>query len=209
MKIQLALDLLDEKEALSILSEVGEEVDIIEIGTSLVKISGIDFTIKVKELFPDKEIFFDLKTIDGPEREGEIVKRTGAQRCSMLGFATEYSAKKFFKKIDGKSLITVDLQSINDPVAAAQRFSKLGFTSFCVHRTEGDLKDIQENIEEFKKIRTVTSAEMMIAGGINLSNVKDIVSNFKPDILVIGGAITKAENPKDVLEKVKSIINDV
>lgn len=206
MKLQVAFDFLDPEKALEIIKLIGNDVDIIEVGTSLVKLEGIRFVRRVKEIAPSKEIFYDLKTIDGPEREAQIVKLSHAERCSLLGFASKYSATKFINTIGADSKITVDLQSIKDMQGVARNFSALGITSFCVHRTEGDRQSIEENVKVFEAIRRSTNAEMMIAGSINFKNVRQVVETFNPDILVIGGAIAKAKDPVAALRKVKRII---
>ena len=48
MLIQIALDRMTEKEAFSILDMVAEEIDVIEIGTGVIKQYGMSIVKKVK-----------------------------------------------------------------------------------------------------------------------------------------------------------------
>jgi 3-hexulose-6-phosphate synthase len=47
--------------------------------------------------------------------------------------------------------------------------------------------------------------EVAVAGGINLDSLPEIIKK-SPDTVIVGSAITKAENSKDVAEKMKGMI---
>ena len=63
--LQVALDLFSTEDALRILGEVGEYVDIIEIGTPLIVAEGARVVNIVKKRYPDKIVFADIKVMDG------------------------------------------------------------------------------------------------------------------------------------------------
>src|SRR5665647_3360296 len=84
MKLQLALDLLDPDEAMRVVEQAGSHVDVIEVGTSLLKLSGISLVDKIRELCPDKPIFLDSKIIDGPAREASLMARCRPEYLSLI-----------------------------------------------------------------------------------------------------------------------------
>ena len=58
------MDVLTVDEALTLAGKVAEHVDIIELGTPLVKNAGLSAVTAIKEAHPDKVVFADLKTMD-------------------------------------------------------------------------------------------------------------------------------------------------
>src|SRR5690625_7760564 len=69
MKLQLALDRLTEKECLSVLEETKESIDIIEVGTGVIKEYGMSIVRTIRELYPDRLIVADMKTCDAGKHE--------------------------------------------------------------------------------------------------------------------------------------------
>ena len=58
--LQVALDLFSTEEALKVLDQVGQYVDIIELGTPLMIAEGARVVKTVKEKYPDKIVFADI-----------------------------------------------------------------------------------------------------------------------------------------------------
>lgn len=69
MKIQLALDRIDLERAKGIAKEAKDYIDIIEVGTSLIKDYGKKAVSFIKKNFKDKIILADVKTCDEGEYE--------------------------------------------------------------------------------------------------------------------------------------------
>lgn len=62
------------------------------------------------------------------------------------------------------------------------------------------------NLEKINWIRSINSnIQIAIDGGINLKTIEKI-KHYKPDYIVVGSFLTKAENPKDNFEKLKYIL---
>ena len=78
MKLQVAIDLLTTEAALELAGQVAEYVDIIELGTPLIKAEGLSVITAVKDAHPDKIVFADLKTMDAGELEADIAFKAGA-----------------------------------------------------------------------------------------------------------------------------------
>ncbi len=64
MKLQLALDLVNIPEAIEIIKEVGEHIDIVEIGTPVINKEGLKAVAEVKAAFPNLEVLADVKIMD-------------------------------------------------------------------------------------------------------------------------------------------------
>ena len=89
MKLQVAMDLLTVEDALELAAKVAEYVDIIELGTPLIKAAGLSAVTAIKNAHPDKIVFADMKTMDAGELEADIAFKAGADLVSVLGSADD------------------------------------------------------------------------------------------------------------------------
>ena len=64
MKLQLALDLVNIPEGISIVREVEAYVDVVEIGTPVVINEGLRAVKEMKDAFPNLTVLADLKIMD-------------------------------------------------------------------------------------------------------------------------------------------------
>lgn len=206
MKLQLALDLLDKKEAISVVREVGSYFDIIEVGTSLLKLGGIEIVREIKEIHPNKEVFLDAKIIDGPEREATLMKMSGADYYSMLAVATDTAVTKVLNIArETNAKLIIDMQSVDQYKSRSNILKNLGVKYFCVHKNSDCGDDLAEAFQEFIDIKKITGSEISIAGGINIETLPTIKKQLNPDIVVIGGAVLKAEDKKAAAKKMREI----
>ena len=89
MQLQVALDVLDLPSALTLANQVSEHVDILELGTPLVKSVGIGAVSAIKAAHPDKLVFADLKTADAGELEATLAFEAGADLITVMGAADD------------------------------------------------------------------------------------------------------------------------
>ena len=198
MKIQLALDVLDRQQALKVVREAGPWVDIIEVGTSLLKRCGIAIVDDIRAICPDKPLFLDMKIIDGPEREAMLMAQCRAEYYSMLAVASDTAVKKVLAIAhENKARVVFDLQSVPDPVKRAQELQALGAMLLCVHKNADCGDDPEAAFHEFLHVREATGLPVALAGGINLDSLPAIKKRLDPDIAIVGGAILKASSCQD------------
>ena len=127
MKIQVAIDLLSTAEALELAGKVAPYVDIIELGTPLIKAEGLSVITAIKQAHPDKTVFADMKTMDAGELEADIALAAGADLVSILGAADNSTIAGAVKAATerGKGIV-VDLIGIADKPARAREVAALG-----------------------------------------------------------------------------------
>ncbi len=201
MKLQLALD-VDKKKALSICKKVSKFIDIIELGTPLIKQEGLKAVKEFKKF--RKPLVADLKTMDTGFHEAELAFKAEADITTVCGCADDETIKgsiKAAKKYKKECL--VDLISSKNVVKRAKQVNKLKPNYICVH-TAIDVQDKKDPFSNFKKVKKIVDCKVSVAGGITpktISKVKDA------DIVIVGGAITKAKNPikvcKELRERIK------
>jgi 3-hexulose-6-phosphate synthase len=195
MKLQVAMDVLTTADALALAGKVAEHVDIIELGTPLVKAEGMRAVTAIKEAHPDKIVFADLKTMDAGELEADIAFAAGADLVTVLGTAgdsTIVGAVKAATK-HGKGIV-VDLIGVSDKAARAREVIALGAEFVEMHA------GLDEQAEEGFTFGTLLSegsdsgVAFSVAGGVDASTIV-AVQQSGASVAVAGGAIYGADDP--------------
>jgi 3-hexulose-6-phosphate synthase len=207
MELQLAIDLVDIPEAIEIVKEVEEYIDIVEIGTPVVKIWGLQAVKQMKEAFPHLKVLADLKTMDAAAYEVMKASEAGADIVTILGVAEDLSIKGAVEeaKKQGKKVL-VDMIAVKNLEERAKEVDAMGVDYICVH-TGYDLQAVGKNsFEDLKKIKAVVkNAKTAIAGGIKLETLPEVIKE-KPDLVIVGGGIANQEDKKAVARKMKELM---
>jgi len=202
--LQVALDFLNLNRALKIAEEsVRGGVDWIEVGTPLIKSEGLNAVREIKRKFPKKKIVADLKTMDTGRYEVEAAAKAGADVVIILGVADNTTIKESLEA--GRNYgceIMVDLINVQDIEKRAIELEKFGVDYICIHLGIDQQMLGIDPIKELRKISGKLKIPLAIAGGINSENVADAIKSGA-SIVIVGGAITKAENAKIATEKIK------
>jgi len=206
-KLQVAIDLLTTDEALALAAKVAPYVDIIELGTPLIKNMGTAVITAMKNAHPDKLVFADFKTADTGELEADMAFKAGADLVTVLstvGDATIIGAVKA-AKAHGKGVV-VDTIGNPDRVKRAQEVIELGVEFVELHAgldeqwTPG--YSIQVLIDEAARVGVPVS----IAGGVNIENIAAVVK-AGVKVAVAGGAIYGAEDPAAAAKALREAID--
>ncbi|HID4044922.1 TPA: 3-hexulose-6-phosphate synthase [Pluralibacter gergoviae] len=205
MKLQVALDLLSTDDAVNLLNDIAPYVDIIEVGTPLIKIEGLAVLREIKSRWPDKFLFADLKTMDAGALEAELALNAGADAVSVLAVAADGTiagAVNAANKL-GKSVV-VDLIGVppTHRLARIDELRKLGVGTVELHA--GLDEQAQEGYSLPALLATIagTDVKFVVAGGITLDTV-DIVAAAGAETAVVGGGIYNAANPAATAKSLK------
>lgn len=207
--LQVALDLVNGSRALQIAKESVEGgVDWIEAGTPLIKSEGMDILRLLSKEFPKKTIIADLKTMDTGALETEIASKAGADVICIMGAAADSTieeavsaARKYGTKI------MVDLLGANNPVERGKSVSRLDVDYLCVHVGIDQQMTGQKPEQIVMELAKHTSIPIAAAGGINSETVVDVL-NAGASIVIVGGAITKAEDVTNATKIIKQAMNN-
>jgi 3-hexulose-6-phosphate synthase/6-phospho-3-hexuloisomerase len=207
--LQVALDLINSSRALQIANEsIHGGADWIEAGTPLIKSEGLDVLRLLSNEFPKKTLIADLKTMDTGALETEIASKAGANIICIMGAAADSTieeavsaAKKYGSKI------MIDLLGVSDPVKRGKHVSQLGVDYLCVHVGIDQQMTGQKPEHIVTKLAKHTTIPIAAAGGINSETVVDVI-NAGASIIIVGGAITKAENVTQATKLIKQAMRD-
>ncbi len=206
--IQVALDLIDGKQALSMAEIVAPYVDIIEVGTPLLKAEGIKIIGTLKKKHPDKLLLADTKTMDVGALEAKLVFDAGADIMTVCAAAAIETISAAINEAERQNKkIMVDFIGIEDKISRAKQIISLRPHYFNLHTAIDIQKSKGKSFEEVEVFSKTFSIPLAIAGGLVPEDIADLIP-FNPAILIFGGFITKATDPKRaVLEINKEIDN--
>ncbi|MCP8969223.1 3-hexulose-6-phosphate synthase [Ectobacillus ponti] len=197
MELQLALDLVNIPEAIELVKEVEDHIDIVEIGTPVVINEGLRAVKEVKAAFPNLKVLADLKIMDAAGYEVMKASEAGADIVTILAVAEDESIKGAVAEArkQGKKIL-VDMIAVKDLAGRAQELDEMGVDYICVH-TGYDLQAVGKNsFEDLQTIKSVVkNAKTAIAGGIKLDTLAEVVA-AQPDLVIVGGGITSQADKK-------------
>lgn len=208
VKLQIALD-SDIDRALRMLEQVHPYIDIIEVGTPLIYREGMSGVRQIVEKYPKLDILADLKIMDAGEDEASIAFEAGAKWVTVMGVTHDETIKGAIKSARHyKGRVVVDMMQVQDITTRGKHLVDMGCDSLCVH-TAYDLQSSHESpYRQLEQLREhLPSANLAIAGGVKLSTL-DAILPFAPDVIIVGGAITRSNQPAEsgqaIYERIQS-----
>ena len=209
MKLQIAMDVATVGEALALSRLVAEYVDIIELGTQLIKNEGVSAISAVKVCCPNKTIFADMKTADAGELEADIAFGAGADLVTVLGAADDDTIRGSVTSArrHGKGVVA-DLVAIRDRVSRAREVAALGvqFSEFHAGPDEQARPgySLRTVIDEGRRSLTPFS----VAGGVTGDDVLDVWAAGAL-VAVVGGAVHGAPDPRAAVREFRAALDAV
>ncbi|MFK0403375.1 3-hexulose-6-phosphate synthase [Microbacterium sp. NPDC090225] len=206
MKLQFAIDTLSTEKALELAAAAAAHVDILELGTPLIKSEGLSAITALKEAHPDKVIFADLKTMDAGELEADIAFGAGADLVTVLGAADDSTiagAVKAAKK-HGKGIV-VDLIGVADKAARAQQVIGLGAEFVEMHAGLDEQAQEGYSLDSLLTDGTASGVAFSVAGGVNASSIAAVQASGA-QVAVAGSAIYSADNVGDAAAALRAAI---
>ena len=199
MKVQMALDRMTIDQALKLAKLASDSIDIIEVGTSLIKEYGLASVREIKKAFPELEVLADLKTMDEGAYEFKVAYEAGADIATVMGassidtLAACYRVAKEFNKT-----MLIDLMGVTEEKTGL--LMPFNEAVFCIHSpTDQEENHLIDHLLHFKQ-KFPEAKRLAVAGGINLEDFKKL-KRLEPEIVIVGSAITKQENPGEAAKQ--------
>ncbi|WP_110590528.1 3-hexulose-6-phosphate synthase [Microbacterium suaedae] len=189
MKIQFAIDTLTTDHALELAAAAADHVDILELGTPLIKSAGLSAITAMKEAHPDKVVFADLKTMDAGALEADIAFAAGADLVTVLGAADDSTILGAVEaaKEHGKGVV-VDLIGVADKATRAQQVVALGADFVEMHAGLDEQAQEGYSLDGLLEAGRASGVPFSVAGGVNAASIA-AVRESGAQIAVAGGAI--------------------
>ncbi|PFG44554.1 3-hexulose-6-phosphate synthase [Isoptericola jiangsuensis] len=192
MKLQFAMDTLTTASALEWAAAAAPHVDILELGTPLIKSEGLAAITAIKEAHPDKTVFADLKTMDAGELEADIAFAAGADLVTVLGSAGDSTIAGAVKaaQAHGKGVV-VDLIGVADKPARAREVVALGATFVEMHAGLDEQAEDGYTLDTLLRDGKDAGAPFSVAGGVSVDSIGSVQASGA-DVAVAGSAIYSA-----------------
>ena len=206
--LQVALDFMHLKRAMLAAKEaVAGGADWVEAGTPLIKSEGVEVVRALRKAFPDRVIVADLKTMDTGALEVEIAAKAGANVVTVMGVtddATISEAVKAARRYGAK--VMVDLMRVPDKPKRAKELEALGVHYLNLHVSIDEQMIARTPLEELRAVCRASSLPVAVAGGLNSETVAQAVK-AGARIIIVGGAIIKAEKVADATRTIRKAID--
>lgn len=206
MKIQFAIDTLTTAHALELATAAAPHVDVLELGTPLIKADGLAAIKALKEAFPEKVIFADLKTMDAGELEADIAFTAGADLVTVLGVADDSTITGAVRAATahGKGIV-VDLIGVKDKATRAREVVELGAQFVEMHAGLDEQALPGYSLEELLEAGKAAGVPFSVAGGVNVSSIA-AVKAAGADIAVAGGALYGAPDVASAAAELRAAV---
>jgi 3-hexulose-6-phosphate synthase/6-phospho-3-hexuloisomerase len=164
---------------------------------------------KLREDFPDKVIVADLKTLSNSSEEVAIAALAGADIVGISGASDDKEIGKAVGQAKKMSVrIMADLIAISDPVSRAIELENLGADVLEFHISiDKQLRSDYAKVP-FPLVKEVCDSikiPVAVAGGMKVETAPLAVKSGAK-IVVVGGGITHAADPKSATENIKRAI---
>ncbi|MGX7024613.1 orotidine 5'-phosphate decarboxylase / HUMPS family protein [Vagococcus hydrophili] len=192
MKLQVAIDRVSLAEAVTLASQLNGKVDIIEMGTSLIKDYGNEAIVKLRAALPDSQLLSDIKTIDEGEYEFNQGFKNGADILTVMG-ASSLDTIRLCEKVSKEYQKTMMIDLLEVGETKIEKLQEFKSAIFCLHHSidKSDSWNVVETVSEFHA-KFPEIQRLAIAGGIDLSQAEALKKQGLMEIIIVGSSITKA-----------------
>jgi len=208
VKLQVALDFVELGRALAVgQAAVAGGADYLEAGTPLIKSEGLDAVRALRERFAERTIVADMKVMDAGRIECEAAAKAGANVVTVLAAASEGTIRECVEA--GRHYgcaVAVDLLGASDPRAFAARAGELGVAWLGVHCGIDVQMAGGDALADLRAVREATDLTLAAAGGLT-SETAPAAAQAGADVVIVGGAITKATDPRRATADIRRAID--
>ncbi|WP_306483678.1 3-keto-L-gulonate-6-phosphate decarboxylase UlaD [Anaerococcus sp.] len=206
-KLQIALDSQSLSEALETVREVGDVVDVLEVGTVLCLQDGMEPVRAIRALYPEKTILADTKCADAGKTVAKNCKDAGADWMTVICCATIPTMEAANKEIDE---LQVELYG-DWTFDQAEQWKNIGIEQVVYHQSRDALLSGQtwgeKDLDKIKKLVDM-GFKVSVTGGLDV-NTLDLFKGIKVHAFIAGRGIAKADDPRKVAEDFKKKIEEI
>ena len=199
--LQLALDYVELEPAREMAARVCAEVDVVEVGTPLVKAEGMRAVRAIREACPDNLILADMKTPDVGALEAKLAFDAGADWITVIGcapLATVHEAAEEAARRGGRHAALVEMTGLRDMMERAAEWRSAGVERLVYHKgwDEGNVGGRQWGMADLTVVQALADDgfKVSVAGALNLDSLSMFV-NVPVAVFVVGRAIREADDP--------------
>lgn len=204
MKLQMALDRISLERALELVDLAQDFVDIVEVGTSLIKDFGMRAVSELRAHAPKHVLLADVKTMDEGAYEFAAAYQAGADFATVMGAASIETISACYNVAmnEGRSAMIDLLETCDEKIQQLENFRE---AVFCVHLPkDGDQKGIAMRVAAFCE-KYPSMNRLAVAGGIQLEQVR-LLRRYPIEVCIVGSAITAASDVRAAAARFQELL---
>jgi len=209
-RLQVALDFLNLNRAMRV-AEMAVEAGahIIEAGTPLIKSEGLESVRALRKRFPKIHIVADMKIMDAGKIEVEAAAKAGATSTVVMSAASDATIRECIDAGRNYGIeINVDIMGEPDTAKRGGELERMGASHLGLHTPIDQQMEGLDPLADLRELRSAVKIPIAVAGGINSETAPTVVA-AGADVVIVGGAVTKAEDPaaatRDILEAMRTL----
>ena len=203
-KLQIALDDIRLSDAIALLEEIGDTVDIAEVGTPMMMEYGMEAVRSLCRRFPRLPVLCDAKIMDAGEYEAKVALDAGAAYVTVLGVTDDLTIREVAETAHRYGAKAVaDMICVADLGRRTREMEAMGVDVLAVHTGIDQQAAGRTALDDLKLIRQYADrGEIAVAGGIHADSLCQYLA-YRPDIVIVGGGICRAEDPRAAAREIK------
>lgn len=205
IKLHFTYNIADLAQAIKLAEQTADCADIIGVGSLLLFKEGVAAVKAFKSAFPNKEIFAETKLVEKTEEAITLMAQAGASYVSVLAGTFNTSVKKAVAtahRFDIK--LALDLLDAPSLGQAAMDASTLGADMLILHYAP-HMEEANDIDSVWHNVRDNTKLPIFVTGKIDVSNFQQVIS-LKPQGIMIGSPVTRAESPVKAAQTFRDLI---
>ena len=192
MKFQVSFDFIDLEKSLDIASEISEYIDIFEVGTILIYQHGVHAVEQFKNKFPNKKILADTKIADRGKEVATLFANAGADWMTVIaGTGKNVIHTACTTAHDLGKKVMLDLLDASSIGQSALEAKNLGVDALLFHQAYDEENTV---LDKWDMVKGNSELPIFVAAKIGRESIEEVIK-LAPDGIIIGRAITAAENP--------------
>ena len=205
--LQVALDSNSLSEGLKVANILGDEVDVLEVGTILCLQEGMEPVRCLRALFPNKIILADTKCADAGGTVAKNCKNAGADWMTVICSATIPTMQAALKEIDE---LQVELYG-NWTMEDAKKWKEIGITQAVYHQSRDALLAGESwGKKDLDRVQALIDMgfKVSVTGGLELETLK-LFAGMNIYCFITGRSLREVEDPKAEAKKWKEEIKRI
>lgn len=204
MLLQFAVD---SPSAFAVIPSVASQIDIIEVGTPLLKRFGLSAIATASQLSEGRPVLADTKTMDGGAIEAAMAFGAGARFVTVLGVAdkaTLSTALEAAEEADG--YVVLDTIGMRDPLALFSEPQPTRLAYVLLHSGYDMLNaGSVHGHTAADQLATLPgrSTRAALAGGVTASNIDQVVA-AGADLIIVGSGLAASSDPAGDARAIRS-----
>ena len=210
MELQAALDIVDLDRAVALAALIDGHVDRIEVGTPLILRHGISAVAAVKAAAPGSVIVADCKTMDCGKLNVALAIEQGADGVIVQGAAPVATvAAAAIKAAELHRFLMVDDLGVRDLRGLAHDMQGLIVSNVIIHTGKDEQAHGATPAARPAEAAGISGlAPLAVAGGIDPSNLPDLIGTQPVEVVIVGEAIYDSDEPTVVVEQLRHLLEE-